>query len=110
MDLISVFEILFGISQKLDYIQNQLDVSKKNENVSQKVYLTIRDFAEYANMPLSTAYKISSKNVLSKYRTGKRILFKKSEIDQWIQSNKISSNSEIKSKAVTELMKAGHHE
>lgn len=102
--------ILTRILEKLDFVQNQLDEFRKEENVGQKKYLTIRDFAEYANLPLSTVYKISSKNVLNKYRTGKRILFKKSEIDQWIEANKISSDSEISSIAVTELMKAGHHE
>jgi len=103
-------EILSRILEKLDSVQNQLDEFKKNGNLGQRKYLTISNFAEYVNIPLSTAYKISSKNVLNKYRTGKRVLFKRSEIDQWIEANKISSDSEISSIAVTQLMKAGHHE
>jgi len=61
-----------------------------------KEYLTVDETSEYLGVSKSAVYKITSKKEIPFYNPGgKKIYFKKSELDAWIDSGRVSPDSEI---------------
>jgi hypothetical protein len=83
---------------------------QKNSEIGQKEYLTIPEFSTFAGIPLSSGYQISCKNLIPKYRFGKRVLFKRVDVIAYIEKHRIASASEIHAKAVNSLINGGHHD
>lgn len=87
-------EILTLIEKLDDYI-------KQNHQTDEK-YLDVTQLAEYLNKKKSQIYKMTHKRVINYYKPGgKKIYFKKSDIDNWIEQNKIKSKKEIEESANT---------
>lgn len=62
-----------------------------------KNFLTVKDFAEYTGFSKSHIYKLTNKKKIAFYKpTGKMNFFKKSDIDEFLSSNRIMSDTEIK--------------
>ena len=103
-------ETLTRISEQVDHIQIQLDDLQKNNEIGQKEYLNMREFVAYAGIPLSTGYQISCKNLIPKYRFGKRVLFKRKDVIEFIEQHRIASKSEIHTRAINNIMMGDHNE
>jgi len=59
-------------------------------------YISIKGLADQLGLSKSYIYKLSSSNILPKYcPSGKLIFFKKSEVEAWLESNRIASQSEL---------------
>ena len=56
-------------------------------------WMTIDDLAKYIGQPKSVIYQLTSAKKIPYYRPSKRLLFKQTEIDQWIESSKCNTNS-----------------
>ena len=110
MNKSSLDEVLSKISQQMDHIQIQLDEVQESIEMGQKDYLTMKGLASFAGIPLSSAYQISSKNLIPKYKPGKRVLFKRADIIAYIEKSRIASGSEIRTRAINSLIKGGYHE
>lgn len=64
----------------------------------EKVYFTLKEAAAYIGLPVSSLYKMTSKKSIPFYTpTGKKIYFKKSELDDWMNSSRVATNDEIES-------------
>jgi len=100
----AVEEMLFRIAEKIDTIETKLDLLQRKNDLGAKPFLSIKELSDYASIPLSTAYQMSSQNVLPKYRVGKRVLFKKSEIESLIESHRIATDAEIEARVQADLM------
>lgn len=109
MILTKTEEILERISQQVDSICKKLDEMMMNFELEQKKYLNMDEFAKLAGIPKATAYQISSKNLLPKFRIGKRVLFKKDDVNKYIEMHRISSQEEVEEIAVTSFMKEVQH-
>lgn len=71
-------------------------------------YLTAKEAAAYVGASINYFYKLTASHKLPMYNpTGRKLLFKKSELDSWVMSARIPSDSELKTQAQTELMKKG---
>ena len=58
----------------------------------EKVYLTIDEAVDYLSIAKSYLYKMTAKKRIPFYRpTGKKIYFKKSELDDWMNSGRVDS-------------------
>lgn len=67
-------------------------------------YYNMSQAAIYVGLTVSTLYKLTSKKVISFYKPGgKVILFKKTDLDEWIEKSRISSQSENDTKAKSHL-------
>lgn len=63
----------------------------------EKEFLSFQDAASYLAISKSTLYKHTSACNIPYYKpNGKLILFKKSDLDNWIRKGRIPSNDEIK--------------
>lgn len=64
----------------------------------EKAYFTLKEAAAYIGLPVSSLYKMTSKKSIPFYTpTGKKIYFKKSELDDWMNSSRVATNDEIES-------------
>jgi len=106
----SIMEMLTKISQQLESVQIQMDDMQKSIETGQKEYLPMKGLASFAGIPLSSAYQISSKNLIPKFKPGKRVLFKREDIVAYIEKHRIASKSEIHARAINSLINGGRHD
>jgi len=81
-----------NLDKRLSRIENLL--------LEQKTVLNFNEVAEYTGLSKSHLYKLTSTGGIPCYKpTGKKIYFKKEEIDDWLLRNKKLSAQEIDDKA-----------
>ena len=67
-----------------------------------KTILTLEEVAEYTNYSKSYIYKLTSRRERPCYKpNGKQLYFKRTEIDEWLLSNRKMTNKEIESEVAT---------
>ena len=85
----------------MDTIQKQLNEIKNlllTQNLHQKQILTVKDSAVYLQLSKSCLYKMTSRKEIPFYSPGgKKIYFRKSELDAWVFSSRLTSSSELES-------------
>lgn len=70
----------------------------------EKEFLTTKEAAAYLGMALSYLYKLTAKKSIPFYTpTGKKIYFKKSELDEWMNRGRVATNEENESRAQSSL-------
>lgn len=79
-----------------------------NSLLAAKNVLVIDDVALLTNMSKSYLYSLTSKNKIPFYRpNGKQIYFDKSEIENWLKQNRVSTIDENKAMAESYCMEKG---
>ena len=63
--------------------------------MSQDVYLNLKSLSAYIGIPEATIYYYASKRKIPFYKPSKSLIFKKSEIDEWVESSRVSTVDEI---------------
>ncbi len=82
----------------MDIIQklNEIEALLKKQHALSKEILTLEEGAEYLGLSKSALYKLTSKKEIPFYNPGgKKIYFRKAELENWIISKKVASNDEI---------------
>ncbi|NRR91414.1 helix-turn-helix domain-containing protein [Winogradskyella undariae] len=83
----------------MEFIQNEIKEIKDlllALNIQQKEILTVEDATVYLQLSKSCLFKMTSKKEIPFYKPGgKKIYFKKSELDEWIFNGKVLSNDEL---------------
>ncbi|WP_229720443.1 helix-turn-helix domain-containing protein [Winogradskyella helgolandensis] len=85
--------------QRIVFTQEQLNQIK--EEFSEvlkplKNFMSVDDLSVYLELSKSAIYKMTSKKEIPFYNPGgKKIYFKRVEVDAWIESGRIASDSEI---------------
>lgn len=69
--------------------------------ISAKEALTVSEVALMLGISESRVRHLTSEKELPYYKQGKNTYFKKSEIEKWMLSDKVPTNSEIRSRATT---------
>ena len=59
-------------------------------------FLNLKEAAKYLNLANQTIYGLTSKNEIPFLKRGKKLYFKKSELENWINEGKRKSVAEIK--------------
>jgi len=57
------------------------------------------------NLASATIYEKTSKRILPHYKKGKKIVFKVSELRQWLESGKVLTNDDIQQSAIQYLQR-----
>ena len=77
-------------------------------NIDQKAVLTTDETARYMGISKAYLYILTMKKLIPHYKPmGKVIYFLRSEVESWLQGNRVATLSEIESKAKTYCMKGG---
>ena len=92
------------ILEKLTSIQQLLS----KQCLLQREVLSLGEACEYLNVSASYLYKLTCTKQIPHYvPTGKKIFMKRTEIDQWLLSNRQGTVSDIQQKAADYLIKKG---
>lgn len=97
------------IIDKLNNIENLLKTVMKKDNgtiVVTEVF-NLNQAAEYVSLSKSAIYKKTSERNIPHFKQGKKLYFKRSELDSWLTSLKISTHTEIEKMADDYIMKKG---
>jgi len=83
--------------EKLTSIEQLLS----KQNLLKKEVLDLGEACEYLNVSPSYLYKLTATDAIAHYcPTGKKLFFRRTELDQWVLSNRQSTNAEIEKAAV----------
>lgn len=86
----------------------QLEKLISTNNLLQKPVLNFQEAMLYLEMSDSHLYKLTSKRAIPHFcPNGKKLYFKREELDTWLLRNKQYSTDEIQEKAETFLSKKG---
>jgi excisionase family DNA binding protein len=66
-------------------------------------YLTIDELSEYIHLSSSSIYKKTSQRQIPFIKTGKKLLFKRDAIDDWLAGHYCPTQEEIANKTVNFL-------
>lgn len=90
------------ILDKLTEIANKLD----EQNILQKTVLNLSEAAKYLDISESHLYKLTSTRQIPHFcPQGKKLYFRREELDQWLQRNRQSSSDEIDREATNYLIR-----
>lgn len=79
-----------------------------NQNLLLKEVLNFNEGCAYVDISESHMYKLTSTGVIPHSKpNGKRIYFKRSELDTWLLRNRITTKDEIESEAANYLIRKG---
>ena len=101
------FELILN---RLNVIEDLLRTSMKNANSPVVVkeslpnVLNLKQASEYVSMSKSAIYKKTSDRTIPHFKQGKKLYFKRSELDDWLTGMKISTKAEIE-KEVDEYLR-----
>ena len=95
------FEIIL---EKLDRIENAIEKLKmSNQNVDLDINMEIEEVAKYINLSKVSIYGLTNRKQIPHYKVGKKLFFKKSEIDNWINSKKVKTVDDIENEVMKYL-------
>lgn len=90
------------ILDKLTEIANKLD----EQNILQKTVLNLNEASKYLNISESHLYKLTSTRQIPHFcPQGKKLYFRREELDEWLQRNRQSSSDEIEQKAADYVLR-----
>lgn len=76
-------------------------------NLQQEKPLSFKEACQYLDVSKSFLYKCTCKGLIAHFKpNGKKIYFKKSDLDKWIYRNRKSSDAELDQKA-TDYVQTG---
>jgi excisionase family DNA binding protein len=75
-------------------IRKELDAKSKNQ-VPVLEILTLEEASQFLNIAKQTIYGFTSKRLIPHFKRGKKLYFKKSELESWILESKKVTAKEI---------------
>ena len=71
-------------------------------------YLTARQAADYIGVSNNYLYKLTAGHKVPFYKpTGRKLLFKRTELDAWVEAARVPTDEELISRVQTEQIKKG---
>jgi excisionase family DNA binding protein len=92
------------IMNKLTEIE-KLIKQKNGITVGTEEILNLEMASTYVGISKSTIYKYTSTKEIPHFKRGKRLFFKKVELDDWLTTHKVSSKDEIDKMATEYILK-----
>ncbi|HKC68144.1 MAG TPA: helix-turn-helix domain-containing protein [Bacteroidia bacterium] len=77
-------------------VRKALNEQSDKSETNQPEFLNLKEAAKYLNLANQTIYGLTSKNEIPFLKRGKKLYFKKSELEKWINEGKRKSIDEIK--------------
>lgn len=97
------FELILA---KLDRIENAIaNLKITNPVPTMSAPMNVGEVSEYLKISVSSIYKLTSSSEIPHYKSGKKLYFKKDEIDEWVFSNRIKTKDDIEKEAMEYIRK-----
>jgi excisionase family DNA binding protein len=92
-----------NLFEKLDRIEQMLE----EQALLRKELLSFKEACIYLDISASGLYRLTSTRRVPHFcPNGKKLYFKRTELDQWLQSNKKKSTQELESAAASFIFKS----
>ena len=94
------------ILERLDRIEKAINNLNPSDtiNVEEKT-MDIIELANYIKVAKTSIYGLTNQKKIPHYKLGKKLYFKKSEIDEWIFSKRIKTRDDIEKEAMEYISK-----
>ena len=94
------------ILERLDRIEKAIaSLNTTNPIQVNNTPMDVKDLSVYLKLSISAIYKLTSTSEIPHYKSGKRLYFKKEDIDEWIFSNRIKTRDDIEKGAMEYIRK-----
>lgn len=95
------------ILDKLNTIENLLRIVKKDDKITVPIaeVFNLNQAAEYVSLSKSAIYKKTSERNIPHFKKGKKLYFIRSELDEWLTENKVSTHAQIEKEADIYLLR-----
>lgn len=94
----------------MDELLLRLDKIEKlilSQNLVRKDVLNFNETCDYLELSHSHLYKLTSSGAIPHYKpNGKKIYFKRSELDEWVLRNRTATAAEIESQVFENMLKS----
>ncbi len=88
------------IMERLDRIEKAISNLKiENIIVAESKPMNLKEVVAYLGTSTSTIYKLTATAEIPHNKLGKKLFFKKEEIDEWIYANKVKTRQDIENEA-----------
>lgn len=77
------------------------------KEICTKEVLTSEEASRYMGISKSHLYKLTMNKRIPHYKNGKRIYFNRVEMEHWLQSNRVATDSELSQQAQAYCVKKG---
>ena len=99
-----IVEKLNAIESRIASIENKMFTLTDTSKTVLEI-MSLNQLCEYYDFTKSYIYKQTSNREIPFYKNGKRLYFKKDEIDNWILENKVKSIQDIEREVNAYLLK-----
>jgi excisionase family DNA binding protein len=90
------------ILKSLEELRNMIE----NQGINSKEVLNMVEASKYLELSLSHLYKLTSTGLIPHYKpNGKKLYFKRSELDAWLLRNRATTKEEIDQAAADYLVR-----
>lgn len=94
------------ILERLDRIEKAIAaINTTNPIQANNTPLDVKELSAYLKLSISAIYKLTSTSEIPHYKSGKRLYFKKEDIDEWIFSHRIKTRDDIEKEAMEYIRK-----
>jgi excisionase family DNA binding protein len=94
------------ILERLDRIEKAINsINIPTTILVNKAPMGVKELSEYLKLSDSAIYKLTSTSQIPHSKSGKKLYFKKEDIDEWLQTKRIKTNDEMKKMAFEYLNK-----
>lgn len=95
-----LFLIIKSLESKIDSLQKQL--SQLSASTPQKEWFTLEELREYlpSHPSESTIRRMVKDKTIPTYRSGKRLLFRREDVDEWLNGSKATPTSNHEKDAI----------
>jgi len=97
------FELILARLDRIERAIERIKIPVQNPPVNE--LMDIKEVVSYLKISSSAIYKLTASNGIPHYKNGKKVYFKKSEIDDWIFAKRIKTMDEIETEAMEYLRK-----
>ncbi|MDV7188460.1 helix-turn-helix domain-containing protein [Lutibacter sp. TH_r2] len=93
-----IVEKLNAIENRITSIENKLLTSNDTSKTVFEI-MSLNQLCKYYDFHKSFIYKLTSNREIPHYKKGKRLVFKKDEINTWLLENKIKTMDDLQREA-----------
>jgi excisionase family DNA binding protein len=97
------FELILERLDRIEKAINSINIPTPIQ--VNKAPMGVKELSEYLKLSNSAIYKLTSSSQIPHYKGGKRLYFKKEDIDEWIFSNRIKTINDIEKEAMAYIAK-----
>ena len=98
-----ILERLDRIEKAIQNLNHISDIPDVNQ------IMNISEVAKYIKVAKTSIYGMTHRNTIPHYKNGKKLYFKKSDIDEWIFSKRIKTRNDIQEEAMEYIRKNPRH-